>query len=132
MRTTYRLYFLALVSLIAFSPLQGAVAQGGYGFDLGRAWQVREYDVDGTLWEGTWTRRGNSPVFDAQWRSSTTGGVARDVIEFRRVEDGSVVLQRYQYTGTYYGRISRDGTRIVSGTTSWYAPGAHWEAEIIG
>ena len=125
-------YFLALAALIVFLPLQGAIAQGGYGFDLGRAWQVQEYDVDGTIWEGTWTRRGNSPVFDAQWRSSVTGGIASDVIEFRRIENGSVVLRRYQHAGTYYGRISRDGTRIVRGTATWYAPAAHWSAQIIG
>jgi hypothetical protein len=131
MRTHCR-YFVALAALIVFTLPQGAIAQGGFGFDLGRAWQIQEYDVDGTIWEGTWTRRGNSPVFDAQWRSSVTGGIASDVIEFRRIENGSVVLRRYQHAGTYYGRISRDGTRIVRGTATWYAPAAHWNAQIIG
>ena len=62
-------------------------------------------------------------MFDAQWRSSTTGGIANDVIEFRRVENGSVVLRRYQYTGTILRTISRDGTRIVRGAASRYALG---------
>ena len=43
-----RRQFAILAALIACAPLQGAIAQYG-GFDLGRTWQVREYDVDGTV-----------------------------------------------------------------------------------
>jgi hypothetical protein len=70
-------------------------------FNLGRIWQVRECEPDGSYWDGTWTRRGHSPVFDAQWRHSGTGALASDVIEFRGARDD----------GYYYGHLSHDGTR---------------------
>lgn len=123
--------FLSLIGLAAAAavPLHQASAQQ---FNLGHIWQVREYEPDGTFWDGTWTRRGNSPVFDAQWRYSVNGAVASDVIEFCGVRgDGTVVLYRYRYTGTYYGHVARDGTRIRRGTTTFYNPGSYSEAEIF-
>ena len=125
-----RRYLFRLAGLAVLAPVARVLAQGG--FDLGRVWQVREYEPDGSVWEGTWTRRGNSPVFDALWRNSYSGGVASDVIEFRGVQNGSAVLFRYQQNGTYYGPISGDGTRIRRGTASWYQPGNFWEAQIHG
>jgi len=124
-----RTFLFAIASAAAALPLGQAVAQG---FNLGQTWQVREYEPDGTYWDGTWTRRGNSPVFDAQWRYSVNGAVANDVIEFRGVRaDGTVTLYRYQYTGYYYGHLSRDGTHVRRGTTTFYRPGSYWEAEIF-
>ena len=126
-----------LLSLLMLSPLLAvgprfARAQYGPGVNLGRVWQVREHDTDGSVWEGTWTRRGSSPIFDAQWRNDVTGGIAQDVIEFRQIENGSVVLYRQRQNGFYYGRLSRDGTVIRRGTASWYNPGSFWEAQILG
>ena len=126
-----------LLSVMIIAALAGLVPSGlvvafdGYGFDLGRVWQVREYAPDGSIWEGSWTRRGDSPIFDAQWRNNRTGGIAQDVIEFREIQNGSAVLYRQRLSGTYYGPLSRDRTRIRRGTASWYSPGTFWEADII-
>ena len=117
---------------ISFAPVCPALAQDGYGFDLGRVWQVREYEPNGSVWEGTWTRRGNSPIFDAQWRNSYTGGIAQDVIEFRGIQEGSVVMYRHRQAGYYYGHVTRDGAHIRRGTASWYVEGNYWEAQILG
>ena len=114
MNISRRKLFLGLLP-IALAPMGSALAQDQGEFHLGRVWQVREYEPNGSVWEGTWTRRGNSPIFDAQWRNSYTAGVAHDVIEFRGVRDGSVTLYRYSLSGYYYGRISRDGDRIRRG-----------------
>lgn len=126
------LSLLAAVPTLGIAGTKAASAYDGYGPPVGHLWRVREFDADGSVWEGTWTRRGNSSVFDAQWRNNVTGGIAQDVIELRRFDGESVELYRYRHTGYYYGRLSRDGMRIRRGTASWYQPGSFWEAEIFG
>lgn len=131
MQRRHFLGLLCMAPLYGFAAAQPSIAYDGDEFDLGRAWQVREYEPNGSVWEGTWTRRRGSPIFDAQWRNSDTGAFAEDVIEFHGVENGSVVLHRSRLNGTYYGPISRDGRHIRRGTASWYRPGNYWEARIL-
>jgi hypothetical protein len=118
-----------LVALTACTAPSEAPAQPI--FDLGREWLVHEQAPDGRFWDGIWRRRGDSPVFDAEWRDSLTGGIVRDVIEFRRLEGGSVILRRYGNNGRYVGELSPGGHRVVSGTASWYGPGYYWTARIV-
>ena len=90
-------------------------------FSLGRFWRVNEIGV----WEGTWTRRGDSNVFDAYWKH-TNGSEERDVITFKyTLDDGQIVLSR-PGTGEYRGKLSADGKKIVDGTATWYRPGWVW------
>jgi hypothetical protein len=101
-------------------------------FDLGREWQVREQASDGSHWAGLWVRRGDTNMFDAEWQNSASGKVIRDVIEFVRLKQNSVVLHRVRNNGQYFGELSPDGRRIVNGSASWYEPGSYWTARIIG
>src|SRR5208337_1848190 len=82
-----RVLLFALAAIVS-SP---AAAQD---FDLGREWQVREQATDGSHWAGLWVRRGDTNMFDAEWQNSASGKVIRDVIEFVRVKQNSVVLYR--------------------------------------
>ncbi len=101
-------------------------------FDLGRSWRVIESSASGLLFEGTWTRRGDSNVFDARWREvRKNAGSVSDVIEFRSIEGEEVQLFRRQLNGTYYGRLNAERTKIVSGRASWYGAGDAWNADIL-
>ncbi|MGO9004941.1 MAG: hypothetical protein ACLQIQ_05195 [Beijerinckiaceae bacterium] len=120
-----RLLLFALAATL--SP--AAAAQD---FDLGREWHVREQASDGSHWDGVWTRRGYSNTFDAEWQNSASDRIVRDVIEFMRVEQNSVVLHRLGNNGRYFGELSPDGRRIVRGTASWYKPESYWTARIVG
>jgi hypothetical protein len=101
-------------------------------FDLGWEWEVTEYGDNGRTWEGVWTRRGDSNIFDAEWRDSQTGGTVRDVIEFEHVRHNTVVLYRRGINGRYFGELSHHGHRIERGTGTWYGPGNYWTARIRG
>ena len=48
-------------------------------------WTVEEPDFAGGTWYGTWTRRGNSNVYDAYWRH-TSGREHRGTVEFRGMD----------------------------------------------
>ncbi len=109
-----------------------AAQEDGEDFDLGREWLVREYAPDGRYWEGVWTRRGDSNMFDAEWRDSLTGGIVRDVIEFERLKHNKVILHRYGNNGRYFGELSPHGHRIERGSASWYGPGYYWTGRITG
>ncbi len=125
-------YLLMVMTFLLLAFVNPLFAYEVDGLDLGRVWMVREYMPDGSVYQGTWTRRPRSPIFDAEWVYSATGGIARDVIEFRSVDDGQVVLYRNGLRQFYYGNLSRDGTRINHGTADWYAPGNYWTAVITG
>ena len=117
---------IVLILKLTGNPLYRGSQNNNHHFSLGRFWRVNEIGV----WEGTWTRRRDSNVFDAYWKH-TNGGEVRDVITFRGVlDDGQVILSR-PGTGAYYGKLSADGKRIVDGTATWYRPGWSWTAEIF-
>jgi len=120
-----------LLQFALASTLASPVLAQGY-FDLGREWEVTEVAPDGRYWEGRWVRRGDSNTFDAEWRDSATGGVVRDVIDFWRVENNSVILHRHGNDGRYFGDLSPDGRRILHGSASWYGAGYYWTARIHG
>lgn len=98
------------------------------GFDLGAYWQVEE--VSRTVyWTGIWTRRGTSRTFDANWTEKRSRQTVADVLEFRGLRGGEVVLHRRHLNGEYFGRVAPDG-RSIRGSASWYDADAYWTAVI--
>ncbi|MBL8291955.1 MAG: hypothetical protein JNN08_08960 [Bryobacterales bacterium] len=98
---------------------------------LGRVWR----DAD-PYWRGSWVRRGDSNLFDAEW----VGGTTRVNAQMRIVLDGNrVIITRTGYNtladgeiAEYQGVIGPDGV-TVSGTVTWRNPrlgGGRWQATI--
>jgi hypothetical protein len=94
-------------------------------FDPGRVWTVEEPDFAGGIWYGTWTRRGNSSVYDAYWRH-TSGREHRGTVEFRGIDGRRITFFRQDVNGTYSGELGSDGRSIRGGTTTWYPSGWTW------
>ena len=97
-----------------------------FGGVLGNTLTVKEV-AGGSVYNGTWTRRGGTDVFDAVWNGSVL-----DVIEIESVSGSQIVLYRHGNKGRYSGTLSPDGMRITSGTASWYAAGWSWSAVVSG
>jgi hypothetical protein len=93
---------------------------------LGNILTVKEV-AGGSVYDGTWTRRSGTDVFDAVWNGSE-----RDVIEIESVNGNQIVFYRHGNKGRYYGTLSADGVRVTSGTASWYAAGWSWSATVSG
>ena len=91
---------------------------------LGQTLSVREV-AGGTVYNGTWTRRAGTDVFDAVWNGSV-----RDVIAIESVSGNQIVFFREGNQGRYSGTLSADGTGVTSGTASWYAAGWSWSATV--
>lgn len=96
------------------------------GDPLGAAWDETELG-----WRGTWTRRGGSNVFDAQWVHPNG---ARDAAELTFTVNGrQVVILRRQSKGEcrYQGTLSADGARAQGTYGCSWAPGPwQWSATI--
>jgi len=88
--------------------------------ELGQVWKVTE-KCGGKIWTGTWTRRGNSNIFDAYW-TSNTGGKLTDVVEFAQISDSRLKLYRSGKEGYYEVTLSRDRKRAINGWATWYTP----------
>lgn len=94
-------------------------------------------DIPGTVWSvvevgewfGTWTRRGNTNVFDAVWRHRTQPGEWRDVLTIESVQGNRIVIFRRGMNGRYQATLSADRTSI-SGTATWYPSGGSWTGQI--
>ncbi len=116
---------LLLLSMIfILSCIYGGVTPSFIGSDrLGRVWYEHEAG-----WNGVWTRRGYSNVFDATWTKGGTGGTAVLIIDIR---GNFVKIERRGNDGTvihYTGYLSPDGTR-ASGTVQ-PSDGVTWDATI--
>jgi hypothetical protein len=97
-------------------------ATSRFGGVLGNTLTVKEVAGE-SVYDGTWTRRSGTDVFDAVWNGSV-----QDVIEIESVNGNQIVFYRYGNKGRYYGTLSADGTQITSGTASWYDAGWSWSA----
>jgi len=95
-----------------------------FGGVLGNTLTVKEV-AGGSVYDGTWTRRGGTDVFDAVWNGSI-----RDVIEIESVNGNQIVFYRHGNKGRYSGTLSADGMRVTSGTANWYAAGWSWSAMV--
>jgi hypothetical protein len=108
------------------APPVSTVPASRFGAVLGHSLNVREV-AGGTVYNGTWTRREGTDVFDAVWN-----GVVRDVIQIESLNGNQIVLYRQGNNGRYYGTLSANGSRITSGSTSWYSAGWNWSATVSG
>jgi hypothetical protein len=82
------------------------------------------------VWQGTWTRRPGTNIFDATWRGPN-GQIATDVIEIVSAEGNKIIFKRKGNNGTYTGTLSPGGTKIA-GSASWYSPGQQWTGMTSG
>ena len=87
---------------------------------------VREM-AGANVYNGTWTRRAGTDIFDAVWNGSL-----RDVIQIEAVNGRRIVFFRQGNKGRYSGTLSADGSRVSAGTASWYAGGWSWSATVSG
>jgi hypothetical protein len=94
-------------------------------FDLGAIVKMRDVSAGGN-YEGVWTRRGDSNVYDAEWTYVPTGQKLVDVLEVRGVEKGRLVIYRRGNQGTYSAPLN--GGKLGRGTASWVSdPNYYWE-----
>jgi len=97
-----------------------------FGDVLGKTMIVREM-AGANVYNGTWTRRAGTDIFDAVWNGSL-----RDVIEIEAFNGKRIVFYRRGNKGRYSGTLSADGSRVSAGTASWYAGGWSWSATVSG
>lgn len=118
---------LFLLSMIFLLSCVYGLTPFPFGMDrLGRVWYEHE-----SGWNGVWTRRGYSDVFDAVWEKGDVSHTAVLTIEIRgdsvrivrRENDGSVI----HYSGT----LSPDRTRAYGAYgTAHLSGGVTWDATI--
>ncbi len=127
-----RRLLVSTLGLIAAPAVIGRAAAQAPTIELGRYWKVIEASAARAdlIWNGTWTRRPGTKVFDAYWRVDKTGEEVSDVIEFLEQRGDAVSLFRRQLNGRYNGRVLASG-RHLSGSATWYGNGDHWTAEIF-
>ena len=116
---TASLIVLSLGSLLAAC---GKSDDGPITDQFGKVWHERE-----AQWTGTWTRKGNSKTFTAEWKEPG-GQVVKDELTLESGTSNQVVLLRKGVNGRYRGQLSNDGTKIENGTADWLKGG--WSATI--
>jgi hypothetical protein len=94
---------------------------------LGRLWQESE-----SGWQGVWTRRGTSNVFDAVWADGSARATAELTIT---ISGNQVTVKRRNKTdsGTcdYVGTLAADGVTVTGTYSCSWAPGPFdWSATI--
>jgi hypothetical protein len=114
-------------SFPADRPAQAMVYSAQFGtFDPGKVWHEREGSF-----KGTWTRRGDTNVFDAVW-TDDAGHEVKSEVTLESVVGRTVVLFRKDLGGRYTGTLSDDGRLVIEGTVSWSnAPEVRWTASIV-
>ena len=108
------------------APGTGSIKTSRFGGVLGDTLTVKEV-AGGSVYDGTWTRRAGTDIFDAVWNGSI-----RDVIEIESFNGNQIVFYRHGNKGRYTGRLSADGTQVTSGTANWYSAGWFWSAKVSG
>ena len=93
----------------------------------GKRWRIAETNPQGQGCRGTWTRRGESAVFDAEWQC--LGGKVTDVVEVGELDGDDVVVFRRGMKDSYVLTLSADRRTIVSGRINW-APDWSFTGEI--
>jgi hypothetical protein len=105
-------------------------------FDLGRVWKVTEGAWDRSVgganadWEGVWTRRGSSNVFDGFWVNRKTKEGVRDVLEVESADQYQVTVYRRGMKKRYHGDYAPLHPENVRGRGEWFRPGDLWDAII--
>jgi hypothetical protein len=118
-------FYGCTVRLAWKATLDGATASNR----LGRAWHDEE-----SGWSGVWTRRGNTPAFDANWTHPSGGKISGSILNIS-ITGNSVAIARTDTSGArcqYEGALAPDGNSI-SGTYRCYSKDAMtWKASISG
>lgn len=73
-------------------------------------------------WFGTWTRRGDSNVFNAVWTNKNTPGEWRDELILESIEGPACGPFPSRDERAHTGTLSADG-KSISDTARWYQPG---------
>jgi len=110
------------------SSLNANMASAAELLRLSSIWNVTEC----CGWVDTWWRRPNSNIFDCKARH-TNGTVVTfsvELISWNKTTN-RITFYRAGIKGTYWGFLANSGTRIVSGTTSWYPAGLGWSAAAV-
>ncbi len=93
-------------------------------FNPGKIWN----EMEGP-WQGVWTRRGDTNIFDAHWISYA--GEVSDEMELVSVDKYYVKLLRKGSGGFYHGILSCDKKSVTKGTGDGFSYGGYgWEAKI--
>lgn len=79
-------------------------------------------------WDGVWTRRNNTNIFDATWRHKN-GTVLSDVLILESVDGNNIVFYRQKQNGRYHGTISSD-RKNLRGIATWYHRGWIWTGTV--
>jgi hypothetical protein len=96
---------------------------------LGTVWRVRETDGSGTRYcDATWTRQGNSLVFNGSWVCSW-GLRLNDTLEVQPIQGNRIVVFRRGVNNRYEGTLSAD-RRTITGEPKWGA--GTWKVTIEG
>jgi hypothetical protein len=123
--------FLLLVSVMLDSPVlvRGKALHAlSTQTSIGRVWHVTEYGG----WTATWTRRGDSMVFDGLWLNGTQKATG---VVTMTVQGSTVRIQSRQQTNgydvDYEGTLSQDG-RSIRGSLWVVGSGTrqNWQAAI--
>ena len=104
-------------------------------FNPGRVWKIiegkwergRERDA---AWEGVWTRRGSSNLFDGFWVNRKTREGARDVLEIESAGPGWVTVYRQGIKQRYHGNFDPLHPAEILGRGEWFGPDERWQATI--
>lgn len=117
---------MILITIFLIAAVSNAMGDNSskYPDVLGTQLKIKEV-AGSTVYNGTWTRRPGTDIFDAQW-----GGI-KDVIEIESVNGNEIVLYRHGNKGRYYGTLSPDGSQ-VSGTADWYKSDWYWNGTVSG
>lgn len=112
---------------IASISIRWNMATAAEMMKLGNSWRVTEC----CGWTGTWNRRPNTNIFDANWKHTNGTLATADIVELKswNKTTNEITLYRKSNAGTYKAFL--DGASIVRGTTSWYPAGATWSAGIL-
>ena len=102
-------------------------------FDPGRVWKIIEGKWErgserDAAWEGVWTRRGSSNLFDGFWVNRKTREGARDVLEIEPAGPGRVTVYRQGIKQRYHGNFDPLHPGEIVGRGEWFGPDERWQA----
>jgi 4-amino-4-deoxy-L-arabinose transferase-like glycosyltransferase len=89
---------------------------------LGKTWNVTE-----GIWVGTWVKRDNTNIFDAEWVNRKTNKKIKDVLILEKFSEKTIILLRQGFNKRYFG-FFEPHKKIIVGTTQW---GTKWHATIL-
>jgi len=89
---------------------------------VGKIWNVTE-----GIWQGTWVKRENSNIFDAEWINLKTNKKLNDILILEKFTVQKIVLLRKSLNKKYVGSMDLQ-KNIIKGETQW---GTRWYASVL-